>query len=35
MFNADETGLIYKCLPDRTHVFKKKLVLVVKTQKID
>ena len=22
IFNADETGLFYKCLPDRTHVFK-------------
>ena len=21
-FNADETGLFYRCLPDRTHVFK-------------
>ena len=22
IFNADETGLFYRCLPDRTHVFK-------------
>ena len=21
-FNADKTGLFYRCLPDRTHVFK-------------
>ena len=22
IFTADETGLFYRCLPDRTHVFK-------------
>ena len=22
IFNADETGMFYRCLPDRTHVFK-------------
>ena len=22
IFNADKTGLFYKCLPNRTHVFK-------------
>ena len=22
IFNADETGLFYRCLPDRTYVFK-------------
>ncbi|XP_018318868.1 tigger transposable element-derived protein 4-like [Agrilus planipennis] len=24
VFNADETGLFFKCLPDKTHVFKNK-----------
>ena len=24
IFNTDETGLFYRCLPDKTHVFKNK-----------
>ena len=33
IFNADETGLFYQCLPERTHVFKNDMLCQWKTFK--